>query len=344
MHRRWASLVVVGLVLSGAFVASAANAKAPTIPDCGTEFFGCRDPEEQPSASVVSSSISCGGPGCLFELGAGRASQPASGSSRSPTAADGPPQSTAPQVLEPSGPPPDCWTEELQDIPVGTAGVWNGHTAEDGYIARQVCRQGVDPTILVPFFVAFPAPGDPAQPAAPPPPDPAVLAEQAISQLVIPAPRPNFGPDRSTIAVQLWTWLWIDASAPVTSTVELQGVSVTATATLESTTWNLGEPAARDTGEGFRSGPAATVTCSGAGAPYDASVDWKAEPPCGHQFRWRSTDDRTGGSGKWPVAVTTTWGVTWQANTGQTGTATLTGTAADAVQVSEYRILLTPGG
>lgn len=157
-------------------------------------------------------------------------------------------------------------------------------------------------------------------------------------------PQPHFGPDRSTIAVQLWTWLWIDAPAPVSSTVALQGVSVTATATLQSTTWNLGEPAARDTGQGYHGGTAATVTCSGAGVPYDPSVDWRAEPPCGHKFRWRSTEDRTGGAGTWPVAVTTTWGVTWQASTGQTGTATLTGTAADAVRVTEYRILLTPGG
>lgn len=284
---------------------------------------------------------SCADSACNFPLSIpGKASEPGPPQSQQQSV----PTSAAGEAPPPQAPPPDCWSVELPDIPVGTAAVWQGHTAADGYVAYQVCREGVEPTIRVPFFVAFPAPGDPAQPAAPPPPDPAVLAEEAISRLQIPMPDPHFGPDRSTIAVQLWTWLWIDASAPVTSTVELQGVSVTATATLESTTWNLGEPAARDTGEGFRSGPAATVTCSGAGAPYDASVDWKAEPPCGHQFRWRSTDDRTGGSGRWPVAVTTTWGVTWQASTGQTGTATLTGTAADAVQVSEYRILLTPGG
>lgn len=192
--------------------------------------------------------------------------------------------------------------------------------------------------MLVPYFKPF---GQPDQ--APPPPDPAVLAQQAVSELRIPMPQSHFGPDRSSVAVQLWTWLWIDAPAPVSSTVSLQGVSVTATATLQSTTWTLGEPAARDDGDGFRAGPPATVTCTGAGSPYDATVDWRTEPPCGHQFRWRSTDDRTHGSGEWPVTVTTTWAVTWQATTGQSGTATLTGTAADAVKVVEYRILLTPG-
>lgn len=259
------------------------------------------------------------------------------------------PRSGPIDTLEPrsqtQAPPPDCWSVELPDIPVGTAAVWQGHAATEGYIVYQKCREGVQPTIRVPYFVAFPVPGVPAQPdQAPLPPDPAVLAEEAISRLTIPMPEPHFGPDRSTIAVQLWTWLWTDAPAPVTSTVELQGVSVTATATLQSTTWSLGEPAARSDGEGFRPGPSATVTCQGAGAPFDPAADWRAEPPCGHQFRWRSTEERTDGSGKWPIAVTTTWAVVWQASTGQAGTATLTGTAADAVRVAEYRILLTPGG
>lgn len=235
---------------------------------------------------------------------------------------------------------PSCWEEALEQQPESSSPYWRGHSAAEGRVVRQVCREGsgVSPQVLVPYFQPFSEPA-----TTPPPPDPAVLAEQAVNRLVIPMPQPHFGPDRSTIAVQLWTWLWIDAPAPVTSTVELQGVSVTATATLQSTTWTLGEPAARNDGGGYEPGPAATVTCTGAGVPYDASVDWRAEPPCGHKFRWRSTDERTGGSGKWPVTVTTTWGVTWQATTGQTGTATLTGTAADAVAVSEYRILLTPG-
>ena len=72
------------------------------------------------------------------------------------------------------------------------------------------------------------------------------MAEQAIGRLVVPRPSIGVGPDRSKLAVQLWTWLWVDELPPVSVTVALGGVSVTATATLTSTTWSLGEPA--DTG------------------------------------------------------------------------------------------------
>lgn len=324
-----------------AYSTAAVAADSPNL-ECSGFFSDCREPGSGSNAPATSTPVTCSGPGCELTLHA-------PGLNRSPAGGEGGPDADSgsddgDSAAQPQAPAPDCWTQEVPDIPVGTAGVWNGHSAEEGYIGQEVCREGTEPTIRVPFFIPFATPGQPAQPVAPAPPDPAVLAEQAISQLVIPMPQPHFGPDRSTIAVQLWTWLWIDAPAPVSSTVALQGVSVTATATLQSTTWNLGEPAARDTGQGYHGGTAATVTCSGAGVPYDPSVDWRAEPRCGHKFRWRSTEDRTGGAGTWPVAVTTTWGVTWQASTGQTGTATLTGTAADAVRVTEYRILLTPGG
>jgi hypothetical protein len=177
-----------------------------------------------------------------------------------------------------------------------------------------------------------------------PPPDPRVLAQQAIGQLTVPKPTVGVGPDRSKMAVSLWTWLWVDSPPPVSVTVAAGGVSVTATATLTSTTWSLGEPVASD--DGFKPGPPVTVTCTGAGTPTPANYDWKAEPPCGHKFAWRSLKERTGGTGTWPITATTNWAVTWASNTGLTGADTLTATTADQFDVEEYRIVLidTPGG
>jgi hypothetical protein len=60
-------------------------------------------------------------------------------------------------------------------------------------------------------------------------------------------------------------------------------------------------------------------------------------------YKWRSLKERTNGTGMWPVSVTANWAVTWTATTGQTGTETLTATAATAVDVGEYRIVLVPG-
>ena len=200
-------------------------------------------------------------------------------------------------------------------------------------------HEGVGPQVLVPYFVAF---GQPAA-AAPPPPSPEVLAQQAIADLYIPMPAINIGPDRSKAAVNLWLWLWVDEAAPVSVTVSAGGVSVTATATLTSTTWTLGEPA--PTGGPYEAGPPVSITCDGVGQAPPANVDWKAEPPCGHTFSWMSTTERTG-TGAWPIAVTTNWAVTWQSNTGATGTDSLAGTADDALQVGEYRTVLVqgPGG
>ncbi len=145
------------------------------------------------------------------------------------------------------------------------------------------------------------------------------------------------------MAVNLWTWLWTDDPGPQTVTVTAGAVSVTATATLASTAWTLGEPAAH--GNGYHSGPPATVNCQGAGTPPPPGFDWKAEPPCGYMFHWRSLRERTNGTGTWPITATSTWNVSWQSNTGVTGTTTLAATSNDAFDVTEYRIVLVePGG
>ncbi len=151
------------------------------------------------------------------------------------------------------------------------------------------------------------------------------------------------GPDRSKLAVNLWTWLWIDNPGPQTVTVAAGGVSVTAVATIASVTWSLGEPGS--TGNGYSPGPPVTVTCEGTGTPPPVNYDWKAEPPCGHMFHWRSLKERTNGTGTWPITATSTWNVTWASNTGVTGGTTLNATGNDAFDVAEYRIVLVgPGG
>ncbi len=162
--------------------------------------------------------------------------------------------------------------------------------------------------------------------------------------MVMPKPNISIGPDRTKLAVNLWTWLWIDDPGPQTTTVSAGGVSVTLTATLTSVTWSLGEPA--PTGGAYAAGPPLTVTCQGTGSPPPPNYDWKAEPPCGHKFTWRSTPERTGGTGRWPITATSNWNVTWQSNTGVSGSATLSATGDDALDIGEYRTVLVrePGG
>jgi len=183
-----------------------------------------------------------------------------------------------------------------------------------------------------------PVAGGAAAPAPPPPPDPAVLAQQAIGELRIPKPVINLGPDPNRVAVNFWTWLWLGDSPPTSSTVALRGVSVTATATLSSVDWSMGEPLSLD------GGGIGSVTCQGPGVAPSANADFSEPPPCGYMFKYRSLQERTNGVGKWPVAATATWSVSWTASTGQTGADSLSASSTTSVEVGEYRTTRGTGG
>ena len=48
----------------------------------------------------------------------------------------------------------------------------------------------------------------------------------------------------------------------------------------------------------------------------------------------------------WPITASSNWDVSWQSNTGVSGSTTLTATGTDALDIGEYRIVLVqqPGG
>ena len=207
---------------------------------------------------------------------------------------------------------------------------WEGNDSSTGAVIANDCN---GPTVYQ--FMAGPAVGGPT---ALPPPTPEELAEQAYNEISIPKPTVGAGPDRTKLAVNLWTWLWIDDPGTQTVTIAAGGISITAVATLTSTTWSLGEPA--PTGGPYTPGPAVTITCQGTGTAPSANYDWKAEPPCGHKYTWMSAKDRTNGSGKWPITATSNWNVTWQSNTGVSGSTVLNASSTDALEIGEYRVVL----
>jgi hypothetical protein len=144
------------------------------------------------------------------------------------------------------------------------------------------------------------------------------LAQQAYQLLSMPDPSMNFGPDPERIAVKYWLYLWVDDPGVVSATVTAGAVSVTATATMTSVIWTMGEPVSADN-LGSRSAP---ITCEGLGRNPGREVDTTAEPAfgsCAYMFQVRSTPERTGGSGTWPVTATANWEITWAANTGESG-------------------------
>jgi hypothetical protein len=162
-----------------------------------------------------------------------------------------------------------------------------------------------------------------------------VLAERASAQLNPPPPTLHFGPKPDQVSVNYPVWLWVDDPGPLTATVSLRGVTVTATATISNVTWNMGEKDGAST---------PTVTCNGPGAaPTDAEIGALAKPDCGYTYTRKSTKERTNGTSKWPVTATVDWTVNWTSNVGPSGTLALQTNGASALTVGEWRSVLVAG-
>ncbi len=233
-----------------------------------------------------------------------------------------------------------CWTKAVDPQPVEGAAYWGGHTSTEGSVVNKWCKWSGIATItnLVPYFLA--------SGAAPPPVDPAIVAQQALSLLTIPAPDSKFGPDPTRLAVSMWTYLWVTDPGPLTATATAGAVSVTATATLTSVTWAMGEPVSLDK-PGMLSAP---FSCEGAGIDPGHQANIRIKSPkapgtCAYVFHWRSLADRTNDTGTWPVTAQATWTVTWTSNVGVSGTAELNRSSVTPVFVSEWKaVLVGPGG
>lgn len=135
--------------------------------------------------------------------------------------------------------------------------------------------------------------------------DLAALAQQALQNTPIPSPVIGMSPapgQRQVVNVP--TWLWIERSgwAPASAVASTGGVTVTATATPQSVTWDMGN------GD--------TVSCDGPGTPYDQRRgDADQRPSCSYTYRHSSAQAP---GGRFAVTATVVWYVVWSA-TGMPG-------------------------
>ena len=282
----------------------------------------CSDPSNPASCKIVIRDDGSGDGGSTStdgESGDGGSTPPAGGG-----AGAGP---LSPPVVGDNTnlPPGECDWKVVTPKPAADDPLWGGADPATNDVIFNDCNGRTQYSV---------APAAAAAAAPLPPPDPAVLAAQAIGQLSIPMPAVNVAPDPERLAVNFWTYLWTDDPGPVSTTVELRGVSVTATAVLSSVDWVMGEPA--------KGGGPAELTCTGAGSPPPSNatflVNGGPPPACGYVYRLRSTAARTGGTERWPVTVTSTWAVTWTSNTGAAGSDELISPSSLAlVRVGEYR-------
>jgi hypothetical protein len=132
--------------------------------------------------------------------------------------------------------------------------------------------------------------------------DAPTLARQAFRILPLDYPVPSTAPPRTARQLAgVRTWLWIDPAdyRPVSATVEVPGLSVTATARPTNVRWNMG------------SDPD-PVRCDGPGTAYDPRrPDGEQTTNCSYVFQR---------SGDVTVVVRIDWEVAWTATDGSGGT------------------------
>ncbi len=140
--------------------------------------------------------------------------------------------------------------------------------------------------------------------------NPVTLANRAIAAMDLDPIAigivPESGPDRVGL-VGLPVWMWVDNAAaqtfgPITASAAEGSVSVSATASVSSIVWDMGDGAA--------------VPCKGEGTPYADQYGKQDSPTCGHRYQKMSTDQP---DGVYQVTATSHWIVEWTGG-GQSGT------------------------
>lgn len=147
-----------------------------------------------------------------------------------------------------------------------------------------------------------------------PGPDPAVVIRDR-AEAVLKPPAIGITPPRGSAQpglVGLGTWLWVEGGwSPVTITATAGPMSITATATVTSAGWNLGD--------------GTTVTC-GPGTPYSAGYGSAPSPTCGHTYRR---------AGDYTVTATLHWRVAWSTSDGRSGAITLDTASSTGHRIAE---------
>jgi hypothetical protein len=162
--------------------------------------------------------------------------------------------------------------------------------------------------------------------------DPATIATIALSDLqrrLITAPVPELSPPGIGY-VNLETWLATADPGPVTATAAIPGLSVTATATVVSTTWSTGDGAD-------------DVVCDGVGVAWTPGTPDDVVAPCGHTYTAHGSPALD--SVPFSITVEQSWHVTWQASSGESGDlGTISGpTATISYEVREIQTIGTRG-
>ena len=186
----------------------------------------------------------------------------------------------------------------------------------------KVCNGGLGGPINVQMVaLADPPPGFGGMPSV------EQLAAEAVNKLKLKGPDIDISPQPNGAgAVGLPVWMSTTVTpttwGPNSATAAVPGLSVTATANADKIVWEMGD--------------GHSVTCTSPGTPYQPSYGNRQSPDCGYMY---PDPSRGESGGRYRVTGTTTWQVNWTANTGQTGSLTVTRSSSTSIRIDEIQVL-----
>ena len=159
--------------------------------------------------------------------------------------------------------------------------------------------------------------------------DPEAVARQIVRRMALrrvdlglaPKPGPN-----SRGLVGLPVYMWVDRPTPetigpISRSASSGGVNVTATARVKQLVWSMGD--------------GHTVTCTGAGTPYQDSFGARPSPTCGYTYL---TTSQGRPDNAYTVAATSNWRVEWT-GAGESGWFEFSFTATGEIRIGEVQAL-----
>jgi hypothetical protein len=136
------------------------------------------------------------------------------------------------------------------------------------------------------------------------------------------APDPGVANSRTYVGVPVWMWAenpTPDTFGPYTESGTVGGLNITATATVTSLLWTMGD--------------GSTVACATGGTPYDPGLGFTDSPNCGHRYSHTSAGQP---GGRFPITATSQWDIVWAVGEAG-GTINVTTVAESSVEVRELQ-------
>ncbi|GAA3528282.1 hypothetical protein AFL01nite_02510 [Aeromicrobium flavum] len=216
----------------------------------------------------------------------------------------------------------NCYVRLADPQPSEGDPAWQGHEPGDGNVYE--CWQP-QTDLQIQIWLATPPPNSGAGPT------PREVAQLAVDRMNLRAIEigivPEPGPDRIGI-VGMPVYMWVKDPdehtwGPITATASAGGVTISATARVESIQWDMGD--------------GTKVTCHNKGTPYKSAYGRSKSPTCGHTYETESAGEP---GDKFTVTATSSWVVSWE-GAGQSGTIRLNGLQRSVrVAVGEAQVLV----